>query len=201
MTPARIGLSFDDGPSPWTARILELLASHGARATFFLVGSVAEQHPDLVRRISAEGHELGNHTWSHPALARECNDERVREELVRTSDTLERIVGTRPALFRAPYYDHDARVDEIAAELGLRHAWGDVAPPDWHPRVTCGLIAMFVLQGIAPDAIVGLHDGVPPHQVAEGVTRQPTVDAVAAILPRLAERDMACASVSEVMAR
>lgn len=113
----RIGLSFDDGPSAWTNPILELLAGHGVRATFFLVGSIVERNEDLVRRISAEGHEVGNHTWSHPKLARDCDDERVRSELARTNDLLEQILGAPPALFRAPYYNRDARVDAIAAEL------------------------------------------------------------------------------------
>jgi peptidoglycan/xylan/chitin deacetylase (PgdA/CDA1 family) len=200
VTRERIGLSFDDGPSRWTAPILELLAAHGARATFFLVGSIVEQHPDLVRRITNEGHEVGNHTWSHPKLARDCDDERIRAELSRTSELLEDILGTPPALFRAPYYDHDERVDAVAAALGLRHADGHVTPADWHPRFTGGLIASFVLRGITPEAIVGLHDGVPRHDAAPGVTRQPTVDAMALILPALAQRNVACVPVSEIIA-
>lgn len=195
---AEIGLSFDDGPSRWTPGILDLLSEHGVRATFFLVGSTAAQNPELVRRIAAEGHELGNHTWSHPALARDCDDEEVRAELARANQTLEEIAGVRPALFRAPHYDRDARVDRIAAELGLRHARGDVAPPDWHRQATAGLIATLVLQGVAPGAIVGLHDGVPPQEDAAAVTRQPTVDAVATMLPALAERDLWCVPVSEI---
>lgn len=200
LTPVRIGLSFDDGPSRWTAPILDLLASHGARATFFLVGSVAEQNPDLVRRISGEGHELGNHTWSHPTLTRDCDDDGVRSELERTSDALERITGARPSLFRAPYYDHDARVDRIAAEVGLRHAPGHVAPADWRPGISAALIATFVLGGISPEEIVGLHDGVPPYELADEVTRQPTVDAISIILPTLAQRSVTCLTVSELMA-
>jgi chitooligosaccharide deacetylase len=200
VTAWRIGLSFDDGPSQWTEQILDLLRTHAARATFFLVGSVAAEHPKLVQRVSTEGHELGNHTWSHPSLARDCDDERVRVELIRTSDTLEQIAGARPVLFRAPHYDHDARVDGIAMELGLRHARGDVAPPDWHPRASGRLIATFVLKWIGPNAIVGLHDGVPPHEQATAVTRQATVDAVASILPALAAREVKCLPVSEVLA-
>lgn len=201
MTPERIGLSFDDGPATrWTPQILDLLAAHGARATFFLVGQIAERDQDLVRRISAEGHEVGNHTWSHPALARDCDDERVRTELVRTNELLEQILGAPPAVFRAPYYNWDERVDAIGVQLGLRHAHGDVVPPDWHPRFTAGLIATFVLQGISPGAIVGLHDGVPRLEISEDETRQPTVDAIAAILPVLAQREITCVPVSEIMA-
>jgi peptidoglycan/xylan/chitin deacetylase (PgdA/CDA1 family) len=199
VSGTRIGLSFDDGPSRWTAPILDLLAAHSAHATFFLVGSTAQRSPEMVQRICVEGHEVGNHTWSHPALARDCDDERVSYELERTSDALERLSGVRPRLFRAPHYDHDERVDRIAAGLGLRHARGDVAPPDWHPRASGPLIATFVLRGITPGAIIGLHDGVPPHEIRPAATRQPTVDAVAAILPALAGRSVECVSVSEVI--
>jgi peptidoglycan/xylan/chitin deacetylase (PgdA/CDA1 family) len=200
VTAARIGLSFDDGPSRWTEPILDLLAAHGARATFFLVGSLVEARPDVVRRISADGHEVGNHTWSHPALARDCDDERVRSELARTNDALARILGAPPTLFRAPHYDHDARVDAIAGELGLRHAHGDVTPADWHPRFTSGLIAAYVLQRITPGAIVGLHDGIPPHEIDGETTRQPTVDAIGNILPVLAQRGVVCVPASDMIA-
>src|SRR3954471_7121132 len=98
--PSRIALTFDDGPSGWTEPILELLRDHGARATFFLVGGVAQQHADLTRRIADEGHELGNHSWSHPALAAECDDQRVHEELERTNSAIAEIVGRRPHRFR-----------------------------------------------------------------------------------------------------
>jgi len=200
VTAVRIGLSFDDGPAiRWTPQILDLLGAHDARATFFLVGQIAERDQDLVRRISAEGHEVGNHTWTHPRLARDCDDERVRTELVRTNELLEQILGAPPAMFRAPYYNWDERVDGIGAELGLRHAHGDVTPPDWHPRLTAGLIATFVLRGVSPGAIVGLHDGVPRLEIADDETRQPTVDAMAAILPVLTQREITCLPVSEIM--
>jgi chitooligosaccharide deacetylase len=198
MSGARVGLSFDDGPSMWTEPILDLLAEHGATATFFLVGATAEQRPETVARIAAEGHEIGNHTWSHPALARDCDDDRVRTELQRANDALERLGGRRPTLFRAPHYDHDARVDAVAAGLGLRHADGDVVPPDWHPTASSTLIAAMVLAQVAPGTVIGLHDGVPPGEVAADVTRQPTVDAVARILPALEERGLACVPVSEL---
>lgn len=199
MSAGRIGLSFDDGPSRWTAPVLELLAAHDARATFFVIGSVAAQDPDLVRRISAEGHELGNHSWSHPALARDCDDDQVREELLHTSDLLEQIVGVRPVLFRAPKYNCDDRVAAIAARLGMRHADGDVTPPDWLATARGPVITTMVLRLISPGAIVGLHDGVPPSEATGDETRQPTVDAVAAFLPALAARQMVCVTVSEII--
>jgi peptidoglycan/xylan/chitin deacetylase (PgdA/CDA1 family) len=184
----RIALTFDDGPSEWTGPILDLLAAHGARATFFVVGSVARENAALLQRIAAEGHELGNHSWSHPALARDCDDEVVREELERTNHALAEIVGAPPRRFRAPHFDVDNRVEAIAATLGLVHTRSDVTPPDWHPGITSAVTATFVLQQVRPGAVVNLHDGIPPSEAGTGRTRQATVDALATILPRLADR-------------
>ena len=194
----RIALTFDDGPSEWTGPILDLLGAHGARATFFVVGSVARQHAALLHRIVAEGHELGNHSWSHPALASDCDDDDVREELERTNHALAEIVGTPPRRFRAPHFDVDSRVEAIAATLGLLHTPSDVAPPDWHPRATSAVTATFILQQVWPGAVVNLHDGIPPSDAGTGQTRQATVDAVATILPRLVER-YECVTASSLL--
>src|SRR5579864_1560278 len=91
--PGELALTFDDGPNPaWTPRLLEILARHGAKATFFLVGRFAEEEAALARTIAEAGHLLGNHSWSHPDLSLTAS-RRVREELVRASDTLEQITG------------------------------------------------------------------------------------------------------------
>ena len=193
----QVSLTFDDGPSAWTGPVLDLLAAHGARATFFVIGSLAEQRPDLVRRIEAEGHEVGNHTWTHPWLARDCDDERVRDELERTNDVLTAILGSPPERFRAPHYDVDERVETIAAGLRLAHTRGDVAPADWHERSTPAFIATMVLQHLAAGAVVGLHDGVPPDSAP--ASRQATVDALATILPRLGERGFDCVTASVLL--
>lgn len=197
---ARIALTFDDGPATWTEPILETLRAHGARATFFVIGSVAQQQPDLIRRIASDGHEVGNHTWSHPALARTCDDRRVREELERTNAALTAILGSPPTRFRAPYYDVDERVERVAATLGLAHTRGDIRPPDWHPGAKAALIAAMVVKQIGAGCVVGLHDGYPPGHEDEGRTRRPTVDAVAAIVPALVQRGFDLVTASELLA-
>jgi peptidoglycan/xylan/chitin deacetylase (PgdA/CDA1 family) len=191
-------LTFDDGPSAWSESILDILAAHNARATFFVIGSLAKQRVDVLRRMTAEGHEVGNHTWSHPWLARDCDDERVQEELERTNAVLGELLGVSPHRFRAPHYDVDERVAAIASRLGLAHTRGDVVPPDWHARSTAAFIATFVLQQVRPDAVVGLHDGIPPNGAVSG-TRQPTVEAVATIVPRLRERGFECVTASALL--
>lgn len=196
MTAARIALTFDDGPAEWTEPILDVLAAHSAKATFFVIGIWAERRADLIQRMDAEGHEIGNHTWSHPKLARDCEDRRVRDELARTNAVLTEITGRPPRRFRAPHYDVDDRIRAIAGELGLVHTRGDVTPPDWDPRCRAPYITTFVVQQAGPNVIVGLHDGVPPGTVR---SQHATVEAVAAIVPRLHELSLECVTATSLL--
>jgi peptidoglycan/xylan/chitin deacetylase (PgdA/CDA1 family) len=192
-----VALTFDDGPSIWTERLLEVLRDHGARATFFVVGASAADQPELLRRMRDEGHELGNHTWSHPSLTRDCDDEQVRDELARTNDLLAEALGSAPSRFRAPHFDVDDRVESIGRELGLRHTPANVNPPDWHPNWAAKLTIAMVANQTQAGSILCLHDGIPPND-ADG-DRQATVDAVQAFLPRLAERDLRCVTATELL--
>jgi peptidoglycan/xylan/chitin deacetylase (PgdA/CDA1 family) len=194
---ADVALTFDDGPSEWTEQLLEVLRDHAARATFFVIGAAVASRREFVQRIRDEQHELGNHTWSHPSLTRDCDDERVRDELARTNDLLAELLGAPPTLFRAPHFDVDDRIESIAAELGLRHVRADVNPPDWHPSWAAKLTIAMVAQQTRAGSVICLHDGVPPGDSGE---RRPTVDAVAAFLPRLAERGLRCVTASELLA-
>jgi peptidoglycan/xylan/chitin deacetylase (PgdA/CDA1 family) len=193
---SRIALTFDDGPSIWTGPILDVLAAHSAHATFFVIGRRAEESPDVVHRIAAEGHEIGNHTWSHPWLARDCDDERVDAELRRTNSLLDSLLGAPPRRFRAPHYDVDERVEAVASRLGLVHTHGDVTPPDWHERSTAALIATLILRQVSPGGVVGLHDGIPPGRSG---SRQATVDAVSTIVPRLRARGLELVTASALL--
>jgi peptidoglycan/xylan/chitin deacetylase (PgdA/CDA1 family) len=199
--PRRVALTFDDGPAVWTEPILDVLAAHRVRATFFVIGSLVGQRAALVQRIVAEGHEVGNHSWSHPRLASECDDGRVHEELARTNEVLHEVLGFRPTRFRAPRYDVDDRVRAIAATLGLVHTRGDVAPPDYDARATAAFIATFVLQRVEPGNVIGLHDGVPPAKLNSGASRAATVGAVQTIVQRLRERDVELVTASELLAQ
>jgi peptidoglycan/xylan/chitin deacetylase (PgdA/CDA1 family) len=129
--PGELALTFDDGPNPkWTPRLLDVLAAHDVKATFFLLGIRAEAEPKLVQRIAAEGHLIGNHSWSHPNLAL-TSAKKVREELTRTSETLEAITGEKVKYFRPPFGARRPAVFRIARSLGLRVVTWNAMTSDW----------------------------------------------------------------------
>src|SRR6195256_5046182 len=98
-----IAMTFDDGPSATlTPKLLDLLAAHHIKATFFVIGENAADHPEILKRAVAEGHEIANHSWSHPNLGK-MSDEAVRRELRKTDETISAAIGVRPTLFRPPY--------------------------------------------------------------------------------------------------
>jgi peptidoglycan/xylan/chitin deacetylase (PgdA/CDA1 family) len=96
-------MTFDDGPSAeYTPRLLDLLKARHLKATFFLIGQNVQAHPELVRRIIAEGHEVGNHTWDHPQLSK-LSDERATDEIEKTQDAIRTACGVTSVLLRPPY--------------------------------------------------------------------------------------------------
>src|SRR4030095_12805818 len=98
-----IALTFDDGPSATlTPKLLDLLAAHHIKATFFVIGENVAEHPEIVTRAAREGHEIASHSWSHPNLGK-MSDEGVRSQLQRTDDAIKSATGARPALMRPPY--------------------------------------------------------------------------------------------------
>jgi peptidoglycan/xylan/chitin deacetylase (PgdA/CDA1 family) len=131
-----IAITFDDGPDPvLTPRLLDLLKQRSIHATFFLVGKNAAAFPEVVRRIVAEGHEVGNHSWSHPLLT-QLGQESVESQLRRTHDAIVKACGTAPLLYRPPYgavrLSQRTRIEKT---FGYPAILWDVDPQDWkHPR-------------------------------------------------------------------
>jgi peptidoglycan-N-acetylglucosamine deacetylase len=162
--PEEIALTFDDGPNPrWTPLLLDLLARHNIRATFFLVGQFAATQRALVRQTHEAGHLIGNHTWTHPNLAR-TSSQKTREELSKTSAELEDVIGAPIRYFRPPFGLRRPATLRIARELGLIPVTWNVIGNDWNApsteaitsRVT-RLIAQNQERGQATNLV--LHDG------------------------------------------
>jgi peptidoglycan/xylan/chitin deacetylase (PgdA/CDA1 family) len=115
-----VALTFDDGPDPqWTPQVLDMLRRHSARATFFVVGKRVERYPELVRRAVAEGHEIGNHTWSHERLD-ECDRGRAVAQLRRGAAAITAVTGRAATLFRPPWGVIDPVGLLAAAEAGYQ---------------------------------------------------------------------------------
>ena len=193
----RAALTFDDGPSQWTPLVLDLLQEHGAFATFFVIGERVHERPDDVRRIVSEGHELGSHTLTHPRLT-EIGDDEVRAEISGGVVAVEEVLGERLRLFRAPGFHADERVLGIVAELELEAVFADVDPEDWRPGSESHTIFRFVLDRLAPGAIVDLHDGYPPPPTSARDDCTATVEALEHLLPCLRAEGYELVTVSEL---
>jgi peptidoglycan/xylan/chitin deacetylase (PgdA/CDA1 family) len=124
-----VALTFDDGPGPETPRLLDTLHEEKARATFFTIGINVAARPDLVRRMSAEGHLVANHTWAHRDLS-QLPTSKIADSLGRTQDAITATIGERPTLLRAPYGAVSEDVTDVAGEMGLAIVGWDVDAGD-----------------------------------------------------------------------
>jgi peptidoglycan-N-acetylglucosamine deacetylase len=184
-----IALTFDDGPhKTLTPKLLDLLAAHHMKATFFVVGQNAADHPDILQRAVREGHEIGNHSWSHPYLAK-MSDEAVRRELQKTDDAIFSAIGKHPTLLRPPYGSITARQKRwIHDDFGYRIIIWDVDPLDWKrpgPSVVCNRI----LRETRPGSIVLAHDIHPS-----------TLEAMPATFDQLDRKGFKSVTVSDLLA-
>jgi peptidoglycan/xylan/chitin deacetylase (PgdA/CDA1 family) len=153
-----IAMTFDDGPSAkLTPGLLDILAAHHIHATFFVIGQNAAEYPEIMQRAVREGHEIGNHSWSHPAFAK-MRDDRVRAELQKTDDAIKAAIGTRPVLMRPPYGSITARQKQwINAEFGYRTILWDVDPLDWK-RPGAAVVESRIVRETRPGSIILSHD-------------------------------------------
>lgn len=130
-----IAMTFDDGPHITnTPRLLDILAKHHIKATFFLIGENAERYPEIVKRIVAEGHVIGNHSWTHPELSK-LSEENVHSELQKTDDAIFKAVGFHPKLMRPPYGAlTPIQRRWVNQQFGYKIILWDVDPEDWKYR-------------------------------------------------------------------
>src|SRR5206468_4155612 len=153
-----IAITFDDGPSATlTPKLLDLLAAHHIKTTFFVIGENVAEHPDIVARAAREGHEIGNHSWSHPNFAK-MSEEGVRSQLRRTDDAIKSATGFRPTLLRPPYGSITALEKRwIHDEFGYQIILWDVDPNDWK-RPGPAVVRTRILKETRPGSIVLSHD-------------------------------------------
>lgn len=168
--PSGVALTFDDGPSQDTPALLDLLKAEGVKATFFLIGSQIEKYPETVKRIAAEGHQLGNHTGSHPNLML-CTPQRTRRELERVQQQIQQLTGQKPSFWRPPFGFRSPWTQSVAGQLGLRCALWTLNPRDFQDPGT-EVIVQRTMDGLEQGAIVLLHDGLEKRAQTLEATRQ-----------------------------
>lgn len=183
--PGQMALTYDDGPNdPHTQHLLDLLAEHQAKATFFLIGKYVRQRPDLVRAIRSAGHVIGNHTESHPNLIFTSAGQ-VTKELESCSKVLQDALGEATPWFRPPFGGRRPEILRIARRLGLEPVMWSVTGYDWNAK-SSGAIANKVIKQVEGrrrkrGEIVLLHDG--GHR-GFGADRHFTVEATRMLLRR-----------------
>jgi peptidoglycan/xylan/chitin deacetylase (PgdA/CDA1 family) len=184
--PDEIALTYDDGPNDVvTERLLEVLAEHRTRASFFLIGRFVRQRPQIARAIADAGHLVGNHTMTHPWLAWQPVA-RIREELAGCNAAIEDTLGVPVRYFRAPHGARRPIVLRMARELGLVPVQWNIIPGDWKPIASTELTRR-VARGIARNRRRGrgsnivLHDG---GQAGLGQPRRATIEATELLLRR-----------------
>ena len=182
-----VALTFDDGPAKETEVLLRILAQRGVRATFFVVGRMVEENPEILRRELQEGHEIGNHSWSHASLA-SLSPDGVRAELGRTQEAIKAHTGYVSTLMRPPYGATNERVAAVARELGLAEIMWAVDPLDWQDR-DAAKVRRRVLEQTGAGDIVLLHD-----------IHLSSIEAVPEILAGLAEHGYRFVTVSQLLA-
>ena len=158
-----IALTFDDGPGPYTAHLLDVLDQYGAKATFFLIGSKVSSQANVVRSIHARGHQLGNHSWSHPELPKLPVDQ-IAGEIDRTNDAIKQATSVTPAILRPPYGAVNGVVLEQLRLRGMSSILWSVDTRDWADR-NSDIVCSRAVAGARPGAIILMHD---IHQTSVG---------------------------------
>ncbi|PZG13278.1 polysaccharide deacetylase family protein [Nonomuraea aridisoli] len=154
-----LALTFDDGPGEYTPTLLKTLKKAGAKATFFLVGERVEKRPKVAKQILAQGHAIGNHTYSHAALPA-LLDYEILDELKVNQEVIEKATGVRPKMYRPPYGQTDERVLRVADQVDLPEILWTGTTLDWSLRDTKKIKAV-VLKLAQRDGVILMHDVVP----------------------------------------
>jgi peptidoglycan-N-acetylglucosamine deacetylase len=192
-TRTAIALTFDDGPSGSTPEILEILAANHVRATFFQCGANVRRLPELSRAVLQGGHEIGNHTETHPALYLRGR-QFVRNEVAAAQRSIEEATGIRPKYFRAPYGARWFGLRAAQRESGLQGVMWTCNGLDW--RLPTERIVSRVCSNLFSGSIILLHDG---RQTLSRPNVRPTIEALRELIPEVRERGFEFATISELL--
>jgi peptidoglycan-N-acetylglucosamine deacetylase len=197
-TEGRLVLTFDDGPArPFTEQLLDILRDQQVPATFFVCGKNVERFPDIVRRIHAERHTIGNHTYSHPLFYLRSRAT-MAQEIDRTQLAVERATGIRPKLFRPPYGVRWFGLFTLLGERGMRDVqWSD-ASFDWKKNKRPADIARLTLRKLRAGSVILMHDGREPSAPHE-IDASTTVEALPAIIEGARKAGLKFVSIEEFL--
>ena len=182
-----VAFTFDDGPGPYTDRLLGLLNDAGAKATFFLIGNKVAADPAGAKRLASAGMEIGNHTWEHPDMTT-IPARYVPEQLSRAQQAIAAATGQTPTLWRPPGGLTNEAVDAVAARTGLAGVLWDVIPFDWINDSDTAATRYMLMTRIRPGSVVLFHD-----------TYSSTVDLVEQFVPVLRANGYRLVTVSDLL--
>lgn len=184
-----VAMTFDDGPHPkFTPRLLDILKERGIKATFFVIGKLVAEYPDIAKRIVDEGHEISNHTWTHPQLPK-LSPTAFAAEITQSNDAIQKATGVLPVTMRPPYGATNAAINKrLHEEYGLSVILWSVDPQDWKIRKS-DHVSSHIIKNAAPGAIILAHD-----------IHASTIDAMPAALDALQAKGYNFVTVTELIA-
>ena len=186
-----VAFTFDDGPNGrYTNEILDVLRANDIKATFFFVGKNIHGQEDMVRSAYADGHIIGNHSYSHRYLAK-MSKKKVERELKKTGELIKWTIGKYPLLFRPPYGGCSNTSASVAEGMHLKTILWSAMVDDYNPDTTSEKIAAEIINLVKPGTIIGLHDG--------GGNRAKTVAALSMIIDRLKKKGYEFVNVPELL--
>jgi len=190
----QIALTYDDGPNdPHTLKLLDVLAKHSVRTTFFMIGRYVQQRPDIARAVAQAGHVIGNHTFTHPLLIFK-SEAQTRTQLVDCHQALQDAIGEHSILFRPPFGGRRPATLQVARELGLQTVMWNVTGYDWNAP-PAAVIEKKVKKQIRGGDVILLHDG--GHRVL-GADRAQTLMATENLILRYKDQGYEFVTVEEM---
>jgi len=186
-----VAITFDDGPSIYTNKILKVLRDNDIRATFFVIGENVKEYPKIVAKAYKEGHVIANHTYSHSYLPN-LSGYKIEDELTKTGELINSTIGVYPSLFRPPYGACSVKSRRVARNLGLKTIlWSSISEDYNFNNITPEKISFEIMRLVGPGAIICLHDG--------GGNRQKTVDALKIIIQTLRSKEYEFLTIPELL--